>query len=84
MLIVLEVFHAARVITRWLLDFHLRKSIILSTILQEIKKEQALKNLMYVFVYCPKLTNRPEITIKSCIFTVLYFYIPNSRLFANS
>ena len=40
--------------------------------LQEIKKkqQQALKNLMYVFIYCPKLTNRREITIKSCVLIV--------------
>ena len=51
----------------------LRNSIILSTILQEIKrkKQQAFKNSLYVFVYCLKLTNRPEITIQAHVFVLI-------------
>ena len=92
LLIVLEVSQAAKAITTLTtIGFSLTNSIILSTILQEIKRKQQQafkKNSMYVFVYCLKLTNRPEITTKAHGFVLInrgkkcWQLFANSRLFA--
>ena len=78
LLIVLEVSHAAKAITNLTtIGFSLTNSIISSTILQEMKRkqQQAFKNSTYVFVYCLKLTNRPEITIKAHTFVLFANYL---------
>ena len=77
LLIVLEVSHAAKAITNLTtIAFSLTNSIISNKILQEIKRkqqQQAFKNsmYMYVFVYCLKLTDRPEITIQAHVFVLI-------------